>query len=296
MLVTTKEMFKVAMQNKFGIAQPNAWDLHSLRAIIRACDEKNAPAIIGLAEVHFNYINLKEFATLVKMYANEVDVPIALHLDHGSTYEGIVNAIHAGFTSVMIDASSKPYEENVKMTKEIVKIAHTCGVTVEAELGHVGMGDNYKNVGDEFTSPEQAKDFIEKTKVDSLAVAIGTAHGEYKGTPKIDFDRLVEIRKKVDVPLVLHGGSGTGDETINKCIKSGISKVNICTDLMKAASKKTKESGKTNYVDLCMVGEDAIKECLEHYFEVFESVNTADIIGKPKKHFEKKERSTFMTA
>ncbi len=296
MLVTTKEMFKAAMKNKFGIAQPNAWDLHSLRAIIRACDSKRSPAIIGLAEVHFNYANPKEIASLAKMYANEIDVPVALHLDHGETFEGIVSAIHAGFTSVMIDASSKSYEDNIKMTKEIVKIAHACGVVVEAELGHVGAGSDYNNVGDMFTSPEQAKDFIEKTQIDSLAVAIGTAHGEYKGTPKIDFDRLAAIREKIDIPLVLHGGSGTGDETLNKCIKLGISKVNICTDLMKAASKKVSEIGVTNYPDMCMTGEDAIKECLEHYFDVFECVNTAHLINEPQKCFKKKEKSNFVTA
>lgn len=296
MLVTTKEMFKAAMEHKFGIAQPNAWDLHSLRAIIRACDSKNSPAIIGLAEVHFNYAKPKELAALAKMYANEINVPVALHLDHGETFEGIVSAINAGFTSVMIDASSKPYKENIEMTKEIVKIAHTCGVVVEAELGHVGAGADYSNAGDMFTSPEQAMDFIEETKIDSLAIAIGTAHGEYKGNPKIDFDRLKAIREKIDIPLVLHGGSGTGDETLNKCIKLGINKVNICTDLMKAASKKISESRVTNYPDLCMIGEAAIKECIEHYFKVFESINAAQYIKEPEKYFDKKEETTFMTA
>lgn len=280
MLVTTKEMLRAAMKNKFGIAQPNVWDLHSLRGVIRACERKKSPAIIGLAEVHFNYANPYEIASLAKMYANEIDVPVALHLDHGQTFEGIVNAIRAGFTSVMIDASSKSYEDNIQMTKEIVKIAHACGVVVEAELGHVGLGSDYNYTGDMFTSPVQAKDFIEKTNVDSLAVAIGTAHGEYKGTPKIDFERLTEIREIVDIPLVLHGGSGTGDETLNKCIKSGISKVNICTDLMKAASKKVSEAGITNYPDMCMLGEDAVKECLEHYFSVFECENTAHLINE----------------
>ncbi|MDF2882649.1 MAG: class fructose-bisphosphate aldolase [Clostridiaceae bacterium] len=281
MLVNTKSMLLDAKRDKYGVAQPNAWDLNSLRAIIRACEEKKSPAIIGIAEAHFKYMNIVEATNLLRIYANNISIPLALHLDHGSSYEAVISAIRNGFTSVMIDASSEKFEENVRRVSEVVKIAHACGVTVEAELGHVGMGTDYEKIDgelkDKFTSPQQAKKFVELTEVDSLAVAIGTAHGEYKGTPKLDFERLTEISNSVEIPLVLHGGSGTGDEALSKTIKLGISKVNICTDLMKAATSKVRPIiDKLNYADALLVGEESIRECLEHYFDVFGSTNQAN--------------------
>ncbi|SFM05991.1 class II fructose-bisphosphate aldolase [Pelosinus propionicus] len=277
MLVNTSQMLAMAKKYKYGIAQANAWDLQSLRAIIRASQNCTCPIIVGLAEIHFKYISPEELAQLASLYASKMQTPLALHLDHGMSYETIVKAIRSGFTSVMIDASGLPYEENVKITSEIVKLGHACNVTVEAELGHVGIGLEYNDSNaDFFTNPKQAKDFVDRTGIDSLAVAIGTAHGEYNGIPRLDFDRLIEIAKMVDVPLVLHGGSGTGDDLLYKAVKSGISKVNICTDLMnKAASEVQKQQKNLNYADLGIIGEEAIIQCLEHYFEIFECVGRA---------------------
>ncbi len=278
MLVNTSQMLATARKYQYGIAQANAWDLQSLRAIIRASQNCSCPVIVGLAEIHFKYISPEEIAQLVAVYASKMQTPLALHLDHGMSYETIVKAIRTGFTSVMIDASGLPYDENVKVTSEIVKLGHACNVTVEAELGHVGVGAEYNSRNaDFFTNPKQAKEFVDQTGIDSLAVAVGTAHGEYNGVPRLDFDRLIEIAKMVDVPLVLHGGSGTGDDLLHKAIKSGISKVNICTDLMnKAASAVQKPQDKLNYADLGIVGEEAIIHCLEHYFEILECVGRAE--------------------
>lgn len=285
MLVNTSQMLAMARTYKYGIAQPNAWDLQSLRAIIRASQHCSCPVIVGLAEIHFRYISPEELAQLASLYASKTQVPLALHLDHGMSYEAIVKAIKAGFSSVMIDASYLPYEENVKITSEIVRLAHACNVTVEAELGHVGIGLEYNSGNKElFTNPQQAKEFVERTGIDSLAVAIGTAHGEYNGVPRLDFDTLSAIAETVPIPLVLHGGSGTGDALLQKAIKSGISKVNICTDLMKkAASVVRKQQDELNYADLGALGEEAIMQCLEHYFTVFECIGRAGDVKDERK-------------
>ncbi len=280
MLVNTRQMLNMAKKNKYAIAQPNAWDSHSLRAIIRASQESRCPVILGLAEAHFGYLSPEEVANMVFFYANKTDVPVALHLDHGASYNAIVRAIRAGFTSVMIDASQLAFEENIKVTAEIVKMAHAVDVTVEAELGHVGVGLEYEKIDavakDLFTKPEQAREFVTRTGVDSLAVAIGTAHGEYKGEPRLDLERLVEIAGAVEVPLVLHGGSGTGDERLESAIRCGISKVNIFTDLTKAAAAETRlVPPSVSYPDEGMLGEEAVIECLQHYFRVFGCVNRA---------------------
>lgn len=280
MLVNTRQMLNMAKKNKYAIAQPNAWNSHSLRAIIRASQESRCPVILGLAEAHFGYLSPEELANMVSFYAGKTDIPVALHLDHGASYNAIVRAIRAGFTSVMIDASKLVFEENIKVTSEIVKMAHAVDVTVEAELGHVGVGLEYETIDtdakDLFTKPAQAQEFVARTGIDSLAVAIGTAHGEYKGEPRLDLERLVEIAGAVEVPLVLHGGSGTGDERLESAIRCGINKVNIFTDLTKAATAETRLAPPSvSYPDLGMQGEEAVMECLQHYFRVFGCVNRA---------------------
>ena len=199
-------------------------------------------------------------------------VPAVLHFDHGTTMELIMKAVDKGFKSVMIDASMDSFEDNVKRTKEIVEYAHLRGAVVEAEIGHVGSGENYSNSNDGdniYTTVEDAKKFTELTDVDSLAVSIGTAHGIYKGKPIINFERLKEIRNAVDIPLVLHGGSSTGDDNLAKCTREGICKINIYTDLVNAAYKKVKDSNWNNYYELRDVQKKGMKECLEHYYDVF---------------------------
>ncbi len=241
MLVSMKAILDRASAGNYGVAAPNVCTELDARAVISIAEKLNAPVILDVAyratpDIAF----LGRFMTLL---ADKARVPVAINLDHGATYEDAVSAIAAGFTSIMVDRSTLPYEENVAQVSELVKIAHAVGVSVEAELGHVGQGASYAADRDAgLTKPEQAKKYIEDTGIDMLAVAVGTAHGEYVGTPHIDFDRLVAIKKATNnFPLVLHGGSGTGNENLAKACTLGINKVNIYTDLAKSAVKKVKE-------------------------------------------------------
>ena len=206
-----------------------------------------------------------------------MSVPVALHLDHGLDVETVKKAVDLGYTSVMIDASAQPYEVNVARTKEVCDYAHAHGVVVEAELGHVGSGDvitseNKEALTDDhniYTEVEMAKRFVEETGVDSLAVSIGTSHGLYKGTPVIDFDRLHELRAALPVPLVLHGGSGSGDENLERCATEGISKINVFTDFTVAAIESSKKEDYINWYKLLLDANESIKNKLKFYYKLF---------------------------
>ncbi|WP_066499631.1 class II fructose-bisphosphate aldolase [Abyssisolibacter fermentans] len=274
MLVSSKELFKVARKNNFAIPAPNFVDQNSIKAYIEVAEKLNLPVIIGFAEAHLEYLSFDEALYLGKYYGEIAKVPVVLHLDHGTTKELIFRAIDEGFKSVMIDASMHSFEENVKKTKEIVEYAHLRGVVVEAEIGHVGNGDEYKsndNNDSIYTTVEEAKKFVELTEVDSLAISIGTAHGAYKGKPVIDFDRLKEIRNAIDTPLVLHGGSSSGDDNLGRCATEGISKINIYTDLVNAAFNKAQSIKSNNYYELRNAQKEGMRECLEHYYGVFQT-------------------------
>lgn len=238
-IVTLKEILKDAQARKYGVGLFNTVNLEMARAIIGAAEEEKSPVIIGLAEVHIPYGDLNTLAPIMVKFAREAKVPVAIHFDHGMTFDLILKAMHLGFTSVMYDGSTLSYEENVKNTKEIVKVAHALGVSVEAELGHVGGAEGGGDDGHEahYTKVHQATDFVDQTGVDALAIAIGTAHGEYIKKPKLDVQRLRDIRREVSVPLVLHGGSGLSDNDFRNSIQNGISKVNIFTDMSTAAIK-----------------------------------------------------------
>lgn len=272
MLVSSKELFKAARKNNFAIPAANFVDQNSIKAYIEAAERLNLPIILAFAEAHKNYLSFDEALLLGKYYGEKAKVPAVLHLDHGTTKELIIKAIDGGFNSVMLDASMDSFQENVRKTKEIVDYAHLRGVVVEAEIGHVGGGEDYKSKDDSdsiYTTAEEAKKFAELTNVDSLAISIGTAHGAYKGTPVIDFDRLREIRDVVDIPLVLHGGSSSGDENLERCAIGGISKINIYTDFVTAALKKSQSEKFNDYYDLRDALSIGMKECLEHYYGVF---------------------------
>lgn len=234
MLVSMVGMMKEAREKGYGIPALRAFDELSMRACIAAAEEKKSPLLIiagfkMLPDICF-------FGEMCRELAFRTEVPIAVVLDHGSTYEHAVWAIRAGFTDIMVDRSTLPYEENAAQVKELVKIAHAVGVGVEAELGHVGQGANYSEDGvTGLTIPEEAVSYVAETGVDTLAVAIGTAHGVYSGVPKLRFDLLAELREKVPVPLVLHGGSGTGDKNLSRACQMGICKVNIANDLYMGA-------------------------------------------------------------
>ena len=245
MLVSGKEILEVA--NKFGFAVPafNAGSGQLLEAVMQACEETESPVMIAIHPDELSFLT-DSFVDQVKYYANHSKVPVCIHLDHGASYEQVIHAIQLGFTSVMIDASHKSYEDNIAITKKVVEAAHAVGVSVEAELGTIGdTGNSIEGGVTEviYTDPEVAQDFIEKTNVDSLAIAIGTAHGIYPKNmkPKLRLDILQEIEKLVEIPLVLHGGSSNPDEEISQSVKLGINKINIASDIKIVFANKLKE-------------------------------------------------------
>lgn len=239
MLVNMNEVLYPAKEEKYGVGLFNAVNLELARGIIEAAEETKSPVIFGTAEVLFPYGPIQAISNMLLDMAELASVPVVLHLDHGLKKETCLKALNLGFSSIMYDCSTDPYEENVRKTAEMAAIAHDYGATIEAELGHVGNNDG-TDVQDDpsayYTDPEQAKDFVERTGVDALAIAVGTAHGAYKFPPKLDFARIERIASMIDVPLVLHGGSGLADDDFRHAIQSGISKVNIFTDINRAAA------------------------------------------------------------
>ena len=279
MLYTMKQILEVASKNGYAVAAPNCFNELDARAYIEAAEEMKAPLILDV--LYTGHPDIFFFGHMLRYLAQQSSVPIAINLDHGADKYQHIKAIQAGFTSVMVDRSALPFEENVKQVKQIVDIAHLAGVSVEAELGHVGEANNYEHDGnDKLTSPIEAKNYIEQTGVDCLAVAIGTAHGAYpRGfTPYLDFDRLVEIKKTVNnFPLVLHGSSGTKIEDLRKACQLGINKVNVSNDLCKAsvyALKQTDLDGQKAY-DVWNVAKNSTKEKLKEMIEIYGSQNKA---------------------
>lgn len=274
MLVNSKELFKKAQEGHYAIPSANVLDMESIKFHVGVAEELGLPLIIGVAEGHLgDNMTLEDVAVIGKKYAEAASVPVVLHLDHGMSVETCKKAIDLGFTSVMIDASMKSFDENVATTKEVVEYAHERNVTVEAEIGHVASNFDVNDTDAQYTSAEEAKSFAEASGCDSLAISIGTAHGVYKAKaiPEISFKRLAEIHAATDVPLVLHGGSGSGDDNLNKCAKEGISKVNIYTDLYLAAMKSANESEAQDYLSLRAAIKEGMQSCLKHYYSVFET-------------------------
>ncbi len=242
MLVNLNDVLKKAQAEKYEVGLFNTTDSDMLQAAIEAAEELNAPIIIGTAEVLLPYGELKLIAPSVIAAAKRAKVPVVVHYDHGLTFERCMEALQLGFTSVMFDGSTKDYETNLAETREIVKIAHAFGASVEGEIGHVGQADTNDNLAtDMYTTPEEAKAYVDATGVDALAVSIGSAHGVYKSKPCLNLERLKEISSTVDVPLVLHGGSGLSDDDFRNCAKCGMVKVNIFTDLCLAGDRAMKE-------------------------------------------------------
>lgn len=243
MLVTTKEMMLEAQKGHYAIGAFNVENLEFVMAVLAAAEEKKSPVIMQTTPGTIKYASLEYFHAMVAAAAAQTDIPVALHLDHGDGYDRCMQAFRVGYTSVMIDGSHHVFEENIEITKSVVRACHAAGIPVEAELGKVGgkEDDLDGGNGNGYTVPSEAAEFAERTGVDSLAVAIGTAHGVYKGTPKLDMERLSEIRKVVSVPLVLHGTSGVPDDAVRECVARGMCKVNYATDLRIAFSKGLKE-------------------------------------------------------
>lgn len=272
MLVNFKDILADAKEKKYGVGLFNTVNLEMAKGVIAAAEELRAPVIIGSAEVLLNCSELNELADMLKPMAERATVPVVLHLDHGLTLDRVKEAIKLGFTSVMYDCSAKPYEENLKCMADVVKLAHSHNITVEGELGHVGSNANTAD-HNIYTDPIQAKEFAEATGVDALAVAIGTAHGVYKEKPVLDIGRLKEIADVVDVPLVLHGGSGLTDDDFRNTIANGISKVNIFTDINTALCKYIHDNWTENmgHTKLMPGAVDAVKQVVMNKMKLFGS-------------------------
>lgn len=248
MLVSGKELFQAAKKGGYAVGAFNVNNMEIIQAIIEAAEEVNSPVFLQASQGGISYAGIEYIAGLAKTAAAKAKVPVALNLDHGTSFTQVVQCIRHGFSAVMIDGSQHPFEENIAITQKVVEVAHPNGVSVEAELGRIGgvEDDIVVDAADAtFTDPKEAAEFVERTNVDALAIAIGTAHGVYKGEPKLDFERLAEIAAATPVPLVLHGASGVSDEAIRKAVPHGICKINIDTELRVAFSKAVHEIVKT---------------------------------------------------
>lgn len=247
-LVTTKQLLLDAQKGGYAIGAFNVENMEMVQAVVAAAEELQSPVIMQTTPSTVKYADLAYFYANAKVAAERAHVPVVIHLDHGNSFELAMQALRTGYTSIMIDGSHGTFEENIAVSKTVADACHPSGVPVEAELGKVGgkEDDLEGGEGNPYTDPQEARTFAEKTGIDSLAVAIGTAHGIYKGTPKLDVERLSEIRKVVSIPLVLHGTSGVPDDAVRDCIRRGICKVNYATDLRIAFSKGVKAYLKEN--------------------------------------------------
>jgi fructose-bisphosphate aldolase class II len=233
-LVTVAELTRAAAEGGYAVGAFNLNNMEILQAVIAAAEEERSPVILQASQGGLKYAGIDYIAAMARVAAENASVPVALNLDHGTSFEQAMVCIRKGFSAVMIDGSQLPFEENASLVKRVVDVAHSVGVSVEAELGKIGGTEDDIVVADEdaaMTNPDEAAEFVRRAQPDLLAVAIGTAHGVYKGEPRIDFKRLEEIKKRVDIPLVLHGASGVPDEAIRKACQLGISKINIDTEL-----------------------------------------------------------------
>lgn len=276
MLVNLDCVLKKAQKEGYAVGLFNTTDTDMLEAAISAAEELNSPIIIGTAEVLLPYGELKLIAPALVAAAKRAKVPVVVHYDHGLTFERCIEALKLGFSSIMFDGSLKGEKENLEETAEIVKIAHAFGATVEGEIGHVGEASGVSEK-DRYTTANEALDFADKTGVDALAVAIGTAHGAYKTKPQLNIERLKEISAAVNVPLVLHGGSGLSDEDFKNTIAAGVSKINVFTDLCIAGENAMRESveQKLGYLATRAEKVAAIKQAVVEKIKVFGSQNKA---------------------
>lgn len=287
MLITGKQMLDVAKENHFAVPAFNAGSGQLLTAVMEACEEAKSPFMMAIHPLELEFLR-DSFVSQVIYEANHSKVPVAIHLDHGASFEQVIHAIQLGFTSVMIDGSHLPFEENIAMTQKVVEAAHAVGVSVEAELGTIGDTGNTVEGGVSeiiYTDPTKAKEFVERTEIDSLAIAIGTAHGIYPKNvePKLRLDILAEIAKIVDIPLVLHGGSSNPDKEISQAVDLGIAKINISSDIKISFADKLREvldSGNAEIREPNVVFPDcnlAAKETALHKINLFKSDNKLDL-------------------
>lgn len=244
-LVSVDSLLTEAKKGGYAVGAFNCNNMEIVQAIIAAAEQEKSPVIIQASQGAIKYAGLPYIVSLVRTAAEQASVPVALHLDHGTSFDQVIQCIGSGFTSVMIDWSKYPLEENIAMTKQILSVARPLGVSVEAELGKIGGTEDDVTVSDReatFTDPDEAARFVEETGIRSLAVAIGTAHGQYKGEPKLDFDRLKEIVEKTNIPIVLHGSSGVPDAALQEAVRLGVCKINIDTNIREAFTEGVREA------------------------------------------------------
>ena len=273
MLVNLKEILKYAKDNNCAIGMFNATGLDSIKAIIEAAEELNTPVIIAHAEVHNIYNDISLIGPIMLEVAKRAKVKVCVHLDHGTSLEMIKKAINIGFTSIMIDASSLEFEDNIKLTKKVVSMCHPINISVEGEIGRIKSLDDTSDNEYYYTKVSEAEIFVKETGVDALAIAFGTQHGFYKEKPELKIDVIKNVKKVVNIPLVMHGGSGLSKEQFKKCIDAGIRKINYYSYMSKAgydAAKKVIESNKTNYMhDVEYASYKAMKEDLLKTIKIF---------------------------
>jgi fructose-bisphosphate aldolase, class II len=276
MLTNLSDILNKAYENKYAVGSFNAYNYETFKGIIDAGVETNTPIIVAFGAKYLENMSLETASAIVKSIAKDISIPVCLHLDHCSNIDTIFKAIKAGFGSVMYDGSALPFEENVRNTKLVCEVAHACNVSVEAELGSLAAGEKSHegNASDveAYTDPIAAKKFVEETKVDTLAVSVGTVHGFYKGKPNIRIDILKSINEKLALPLVLHGGSGTPEEDIINCIDNGIAKINVNTEISTYTIEETTEllSKKQPHLSVLSLNQmENVKEIVKKYISFF---------------------------
>lgn len=277
MIANMQNLLKDAYENKYALGAFNCYGYETAKAVVKSSQKLEMPVIIAFGSKYLENMEFNEIKAVVHSLLENNRVPVALHLDHSSNLADIYNAIRAGFTSVMYDGSNLEFEENLANTKKVVEVAHSVGVSVEAELGSIATGidshEGRKGEVSQYTDPKMAEEFVKRTNVDSLAVSIGTVHGNYKGTPNIRVDILKDINKKTNIPLVLHGGSGTPEDKIKECIKNGIAKINVNTEISSHVIDETKKMlnnpQKPHLSVLYLKQQEYMMEVIEKYMKIF---------------------------
>lgn len=282
-LVPVEDLLRKAQEGDYAVGAFNCNNMEIVQAIVAAAEKENAPVIMQASQGAIKYAGLDYITAMAKLAAGKAKVPVALHLDHGTSFEQCIQCIRAGFSSVMIDGSKLPLQENIALTRRVLEVARACGVSVEAELGKIGGTEDDISVSERdalFTDPGEADEFVRETGVGSLAVAIGTAHGQYKGVPELDFARLEKIIALVKIPIVLHGSSGVPDEAVRKAISLGVCKVNIDTNIREAfvaAARKVLEENLREIDPRKMLGpaREAATEVIRDKIRIFGSSGKA---------------------
>lgn len=282
-LVSIAELLKKAQQGHYAVGAFNCNNMEIVQAIVAAAEAEKSPVIIQASQGAIKYAGIEFISALTRLAAEKASIPVALHLDHGTSFTQVVQCIRNGFTSVMIDGSKLTLEENIALTNKVIEVARPLGVSVEAELGKIGGTEDDISVSERealFTDPGEAEHFVKEAQVDALAIAIGTAHGQYKGIPQLDFERLKAIRKRVNIPIVLHGSSGVPEDAIREAVSLGVCKVNIDTNIREAfvaAARQALEKNPKEIDPRKMLGpaREAATEIIREKIRIFGSTGKA---------------------